>query len=241
MGEPEERRGRCFPLSEICASADGVLEPIWNMAIDQAIFNEMVEGNAPPSIRLYTWMAPAITIGRFQDVGTGPEHTSKYLPVARRFTGGRGIVHGDDLTVSIAVPLEWLELRETASVPAVYLRLAEAFVLAFKEIGILTAMGGCCAPGLHNKQWNCMEVSTRADIINAVSGAKLVGSALRKSGAWVLQQSSIPLQSTVTIDPNEFSRLLVAALGQIMRASFSNAFYNARLLGAARSYSGHTS
>src|SRR5258706_8848945 len=79
----------------------------WNMAIDEAILDAVIEGISPPTIRLYRWDTAAVSIGRFQEPARGIDLDACMrlnIPIVRRMTGGRGVLHGSDQTISIAVP-----------------------------------------------------------------------------------------------------------------------------------------
>src|SRR5690349_2409527 len=80
----------------------------WNMALDEAILDAVVECISPPTIRLYRWELPAISIGKFQQEARGLdiEACSKLgIPVVRRITGGRAVLHGSDQTLAMMVPM----------------------------------------------------------------------------------------------------------------------------------------
>src|SRR5690242_15884224 len=84
-------------------------EAAWNMAVDEALLESVIGNGAPPAIRLYTWSRPGLTVGRFQDIVRTldlEECLARGILPVRRITGGRGILHGDDLTLSIAASLE---------------------------------------------------------------------------------------------------------------------------------------
>src|SRR5207302_1273384 len=83
----------------------------WNMALDEAILDAVAANAAPPTVRLYRWKRPTVSVGRFQNI----EKTVRLdacaaqgVPIVRRITGGRGILHGWDLTVSLIASVEAL-------------------------------------------------------------------------------------------------------------------------------------
>lgn len=74
-----------------------------NMAIDEAISLAFSRGEAPPTFRLYRWLIPSISIGSFQKL-EGPWADSlklSRLPWVRRITGGRALLHDQELTYSL--------------------------------------------------------------------------------------------------------------------------------------------
>ncbi len=179
---------------------DGAGTAAWNMALDEALLLRVVEGASPPIMRLYQWDRPSISIGRFQNLTRtlDAERCAQLeIPIVRRLTGGRGILHGDDLTLCIAAPLAALGLESDARFSAVriYDRIAVALLAAFERLGIEAAMGSCTLQRGQDKRGNCFDIVSRADIIEASSGQKLLGSALYQHENSVLQQTSIPLRT----------------------------------------------
>jgi lipoate-protein ligase A len=78
-----------------------------NMAIDAALLSQVSKGESLPTIRVYTWSPPAITIGYFQksEVETNREKCMEDgIPVIRRITGGGAVFHDHEITYSIICP-----------------------------------------------------------------------------------------------------------------------------------------
>ena len=78
-----------------------------NMAIDEALLRNMEEGvlsgaEELPILRIYSWSEPTISVGYMQK----PAHFSALseLPLVRRITGGRAVLHDTELTYSIICP-----------------------------------------------------------------------------------------------------------------------------------------
>src|SRR5436190_13594315 len=91
----------------------------WNMAVDEALLESVMTNAAPPTLRLYSWESAAVSVGRFQSIARTlrqEECAARGVPLVRRITGGRGILHGDDLTISVAAPIEAVGLDSEASV-----------------------------------------------------------------------------------------------------------------------------
>ena len=76
----------------------------FNMALDEAISEAAREKISPPTLRLYEWDRPSLSIGYFQKVSDiDLEYcNAKDYPVVRRQTGGRAILHDSELTYSFA-------------------------------------------------------------------------------------------------------------------------------------------
>jgi len=75
----------------------GAGEGAWNMAVDEAMLEGLRLGLSPPTLRVYTWSEPTISLGRAQaaDPGLGA------WPLVRRPTGGRAVWHVNDFTYAI--------------------------------------------------------------------------------------------------------------------------------------------
>ena len=164
--------------------------PEENMAADAALLAELTERGGPPAVRVYTWDRPSVSLGRLQ-----PEAPVRALypdlPLVRRPTGGRAVLHGDDLTISVAVRLESLP-EDSRSVLASHHLLMGSVLQALQALGLEACFGGC-AIGSQSGIVNCFELSAACDLINSHTGKKLVGSAQRREGAALLQQMSLPL------------------------------------------------
>ena len=78
-----------------------------NMAIDEAIMIAVAEGRSPPTVRFYGWTPPCVSIGYAQsmretvDLDACRAHGYTWV---RRPTGGRAVLHVDELTYSITAP-----------------------------------------------------------------------------------------------------------------------------------------
>ncbi len=190
-------------------------EAAWNMALDEALLDSIAAGQSPPTLRLYRWQRPAVTLGRFQSVSRTIrlDACSRLdVPLARRLSGGRGILHGDDLTVSLICSQAALgfsdneddndkntdELKKpgvSVSVLDLYSRLAQIWERAFADCGIAARQGSCTRENRTQTETrgDCFANASRADLIAADTGRKLLGAALHRRGAWLLLQASIPL------------------------------------------------
>jgi len=164
--------------------------PEWNMAVDQAILEAVEEGLAPPTLRLYRWNGPAVTVGRFQDVERTLRTEScraQGIPVVRRPTGGRGVLHGWDQTVSLAVPHAVLG-PGAAGVLGAYRRLTSGIALAIRRLGAAEGPWEGRSRGSAGAG-DCFASTSPADV--AGGPGKIAGCAQLRTRAAVLLQSSI--------------------------------------------------
>ena len=79
-----------------------------NMAVDQAVYEQVALGNQPPTIRFYKWLPSAVSIGAYQSHKDIDLEACKHFNVqyVRRMTGGRAVFHDKkDLTYSVIAPI----------------------------------------------------------------------------------------------------------------------------------------
>ena len=82
-----------------------------NMALDEAIMEQVRKGNELPTIRLYKWLPSCVTIGYFQGLKqevAEDECEKKGVEIVRRQTGGGAVYHDEEITYSIIAPEELL-------------------------------------------------------------------------------------------------------------------------------------
>jgi len=164
---------------------DGPGSGAWNMALDRAIQLTHAAGMAQPTLRLYTWERPTVTLGRFQraDALNSSACDSYGVEVVRRFTGGRGVLHDDELTYSMVAGLSDGVPRGVA---ASYRHLCQALVEAYRLLGVPATL--TARPRGNASAAACYLHATHADL--SVGVAKLSGSAQVWSGETVLQHGS---------------------------------------------------
>jgi lipoyl(octanoyl) transferase len=164
----------------------------WNMAVDESLLEHVGRGASLPTLRLYAWDPPCLSLGYaqpFSDVDTARLHERGW-EVVRRPTGGRAILHTDELTYSITAPPD--EPRVLGTVLESYNRLARALLAAVQSLGVLVEMkdhekgegSGALGPV-------CFEVPSAYEI--TVGGKKLIGSAQARRREGVLQHGTLPL------------------------------------------------
>ncbi len=164
----------------------------WNMAVDEAILAAIGRGEVPPTLRLYAWDPPCLSLGYAQpaaDVDL-PALQARGWHLVRRPTGGRAILHTDELTYSICGPLT--EPRLAGSVIESYRCLSAALLAALQRLGLpAQSQAAPAAPGPDGKGPVCFETPSNYEI--TVHGKKLVGSAQARRREGVLQHGSFPL------------------------------------------------
>lgn len=174
------------------AESDGAT----NMAVDQAILDAVVEGLSPPTLRFYAWSPPCLSLGRSQplsDVDLAACRAAG-VDVVRRPTGGRSILHTDELTYSVA--LLQTDPRTEGGVLEGYRRLSEGLLAGLRLLGV---------PAVHavgrrvpDADLTAVCFETPSDWEITVADRKLVGSAQWRARGGVLQHGALPLCGDLT-------------------------------------------
>lgn len=171
---------------------------IWNMAIDEAILEATGREEVLPTLRLYRWSPPCLSLGYAQPAADVDieELAHQGWDVVRRPTGGRAILHTDELTYAVIAPPG--ESRLAGSVLESYQRLAQALLYALRLLG-LPAQANDEYPQDNPAPFNrpvCFERPSNYEITAA--GKKLMGSAQARRREGVLQHGSLPLSGDLT-------------------------------------------
>ncbi len=167
-----------------------------NMAVDEAIAMATGRGDVPPTLRFYRWQPPAVSLGRHQkmaDVNVARISALGY-DLVRRTTGGRAILHTDELTYAVAAPAE--EPRMAGGVMDAYLRLSNALLTGLQALGLAAEKAAGDVRAGPDVSAACFEVPSAYEITAA--GRKLMGSAQSRRQGYVLQHGSLPLVGDIT-------------------------------------------
>ena len=187
---------RCWRLLQ-SGAADGA----WNMAVDEALLEALVAGVGQPTLRLYAWQPPAVSLGFFQVLDGGislTEIAARGFGLVRRPSGGRAILHQDEVTYSVTVPEDLVP--DGQSVMGSYRSISRGIEagLALLGVGATLAerrdMPRMKAAGLPTV---CFAKAASCDM--TVAGRKIVGSAQTRRRGVIMQHGSVP----ISIDPAE--------------------------------------
>ncbi len=168
-----------------------------NMARDEAISRAASAGAQPPTLRLYGWVPPAISLGQSQRIASVDEAAcaANGVGIVRRPTGGLAILHTDELTSSVALPIDH-PIAE-GDVMTSYRRMAAAIVAALKLLGVSDASADRVAKEDKAKGPVCFEAPSDYEVVGGAGGRKLVGSAQWRRVDGVLQHGSLPLRGDI--------------------------------------------
>jgi lipoate-protein ligase A len=103
-----------------------------NMRLDTEMLERAETGQT--EIRIYRWDQAWVSLGANQ------EPLEIDLPQVRRPTGGRAVLHGDDVTISIAMPLRLIGVS-SLQLRSIYRFLIEPMIEAFRECGLPVETG----------------------------------------------------------------------------------------------------
>ncbi|MBW8009856.1 MAG: lipoate--protein ligase family protein [Chloroflexi bacterium] len=165
----------------------------WNMAVDEAILEAVGNGDVSPTLRFYAWEPPCLTLGYAQPI-SDVDHSkleNNGWEVVRRITGGRAILHTDELTYAVIVPAN--EPRLAGDIITSYKRLSQTLLAGLAQLGIFAQV----EPNPKSAQKTspngpiCFETPSNYEILYA--GKKLIGSAQARRQSGILQHGSLPL------------------------------------------------
>lgn len=174
--------------------ADGDLPGAHNMARDVAILEAVSAGEAPPTLRLYGWSPPCLTLGRHQGVEAADFEfcAREGIEVVRRPTGGRALLHHLELTYAVVAPLGTGPLPRPLQ--DAYRTICGALVQAMRSLGVEAELTGgevnLELPGPRTTV-PCFEAPAGGEVV--VRGRKLIGSAMRAHKGTILQHGAIVL------------------------------------------------
>jgi lipoate-protein ligase A len=148
------------------------------MEFDESLVRSLAEGNGNPTVRVYGWKPPAISLGwnqRINEIDTSKAGRNG-IDIVRRPTGGRAILHSEELTYCVAM------VSPAKRVLAVYNEISRALVQGLKMLGVDVTLEKSQPhfPSLYRSTSSaaCFSSSARYEI--QIGGRKLVGSAQRR-------------------------------------------------------------
>lgn len=206
-----------------------------NMQIDLRLLLDLEAERQPRSVlRLYRWSRPTVSVGKHQQLERAADLEACArlgVPVVRRPTGGRAVLHAQELTYAVLSNDPALFGRQ--GVMATYRSLAAALQQALGTVGAECRLArppgkeGTSAPlgevsqdvlspsPARGRQTPCFTAPNRYELL--VRGRKVAGSAQRRLKRAFLQHGSIPLQVDYALmaevlgsDPQVLRRTLVS-------------------------------
>ncbi len=164
------------------------------MVTDRAILMACNENKVPATLRLYGWQRPTLSIGYSQEISQYIDLEScerNNIPVVRRFTGGRALLHQYEMTYSVIAPIPHPAFP--GSLRGSFERISQAILESLRIGGVegATIAGKNNVRDGSNRSPACFSMANHCEIV--VDGKKLVGSAQRRLRSAFLQHGSVIL------------------------------------------------
>ncbi len=167
----------------------------FNMAVDEALVHAVAKG-ADPVFRVYAWTPPAISFGYAQHVGReiDPEKCrQKNIDIVRRSTGGRAVLHWNELTYSVICKIDDPSLG--GSIQEAYRNISSGLLAGLELLNILATLESrrLAQPSPRGKELTSPCFTSTAQYEITYQGRKLIGSAQQRIGNVLLQHGSLLL------------------------------------------------
>ena len=183
------------PVQSLRLILDEPLAGVENMAIDEAILEAVDAGQVTPTLRFYRGKEPTISLGYFQKFSEWQQQDTaiREMPLVRRKTGGGAILHDDELTYSLTLPLhQGLPITEIQSM---YKLVHNACITTLAKSGIKTDYRNQSDSGNAQRgPFFCFASNHCLDLV--MECKKLMGSAQRRLKNACLQQRSLLIMQT---------------------------------------------
>lgn len=137
--------------------------------------------------RVYRWGRPTLSLGYAQDPDTVDWEACERrgVEVVRRRTGGGAILHGGDVSYSLAVRREAV----SGDVSESYRRLLAPLLDAFERLGLPVGFADRSGAEVHRPACYLRERDPAHDLV--LDGRKAAGNAQHRTGDAVLQHGSV--------------------------------------------------
>ena len=159
-----------------------------NMRTDADLLNSAIKNKLDyPVFRLYGWSPACVSLGRNQQDAFIDKKFLKDtgIDTVKRLTGGRALLHDDEITYSFICPVSYLKHGE--NVRQSYEEISGILIDGFAKLAIELDFGA--SKPINTKFDYCMLISTGADL--CYKGKKLIGSAQCRREGYILQHGSI--------------------------------------------------
>jgi lipoate-protein ligase A len=168
------------------------LPPAMNMAIDEAMALVFPKDQIP-TVRLYGWASPTLTLGAFQKIEPkwSPYLEENNITLIRRITGGRALLHDNDLTYSIVASTD--NPLFAGGIKKTFFSVADGLLSGLNQLNVYAELfePRQKSPSLREQSPFCVQSFSWYEI--AASGKKLIGSAQKRWRTHFLQHGSLPL------------------------------------------------
>ena len=115
----------------------GVASGAWNMAVDETLIRGLAAGEQAPVLRFFGWHPPAISFGYNQQPANEVDLEKcrqARIDLVRRLTGGRAVLHWQELTYSVLCRQDDAQLG--GSIETAYRRIGECLIEGLRCFGV---------------------------------------------------------------------------------------------------------
>ncbi|MDH3453924.1 MAG: lipoate--protein ligase family protein [Desulfuromonadales bacterium] len=166
-----------------------------NMALDEALLHSVANGDSLPVLRFYRWQPATVTLGYAQSIITDLDQDvcrQAGLDVVRRSTGGRAVLHDQEVTYSVIAPLNTRLFGN--SVLDCYRVISEILQKTLVGLGLPAELVPGKPRGGHLNAMKAVCFSAPSQYELVINGCKVAGSAQKRFGQTFLQHGSIPIE-----------------------------------------------
>ncbi len=158
------------------------------MAVDEALLESAAERGSC-TLRFYGWDRPTLSLGYFQNHADRAAHpASADCDLVRRQTGGGAILHDQELTYSLTIPVTHTLARDARWL---YRAVHEALLRALAAVGVAARLCDDSDQCTADVPFLCFNRRTSLDVL--LDGSKICGSAQRRRRGVILQHGSLLL------------------------------------------------
>ncbi len=174
----------------------GFCQPGFNMSLDKALFEDFLSGKSVPTLRLYRWAKPAISLGCFQNpnkVLNLEKCRKDRLEIVKRITGGFGLYHSPrELTYSLVLPADF---TGNHSVKDSYQKITHFLIQAYRRLGLAACYAKDYFKSASSQKLKasfCFAQWQEYDIL--IKNRKIGGNAQKRKKGGIFQHGSIPFE-----------------------------------------------
>ena len=168
----------------------------FNMAADETLAEGLRDGAGKPVLRIFGWNPPAVSLGYNQLLHREVDVEKcrrAGIDVVRRPTGGRAVLHWEELTYSVICPEDDANLGGPIDLTCRI--VGECLVLGLQLFGVDATLAmagpGRNAPRPRSAAAPCFSSTSRWEV--TCQSRKLIGSAQRRIRGVILQHGSLLL------------------------------------------------
>lgn len=198
-----------------------------NMALDEALLHSVAKGDSLPVLRFYRWLPATVTLGYAQSVITDLDMDvccQAGLDVVRRSTGGRAVLHDQEVTYSVIAPLNTDQFGN--SVLDCYRVISEILQKTLIQLGLPAQLVPGKPRGGNQNAVKAVCFSTPSQYELVVDGRKVAGSAQKRHGQTFLQHGSIPVEMDLELLAKALKTDLDDSSGSLHSVGWLNRYSN---------------